>query len=99
MSYGKGIAEDMHIGATFLGMGVASAIVGANAARAGARAEIREIAHGTIARWQSYCNSLKAKLTMAKAREDKLAQDLADAMSIIETLELENRALRVRGRQ
>ena len=99
MSYGRNIAEDMHIGATFLGMGVASAIVGANAARAGARAEVREIAQGTIARWQSYCQSLKAKLTMSKAREDKLAQDLADAMSVIETLERENRALRAQARR
>lgn len=88
------IAEDMHTGATAIGLSIAAAMVVGQQARAGARQEIREIAHGTIARWQGYAAQLKAALTLSKRREDQLARDLADAMSVIGTLEREVLALR-----
>jgi hypothetical protein len=45
---------------------------------------VHEVATGTVARWQAYARRLEHQLAEARAREAQLAQDLADALQVIE---------------
>jgi len=84
VSHAQRLHSSFMAGGLMIGAAVMAQQTSDRAARAEARQAVHEAATGTVARWQAYARRLEHQLAEARAREAQLAQDLADALQVIE---------------